>query len=133
MHNPRGLSVPPAVHGWLWAAIEIASSIVSSHCAILWQVIRAYGGEAAMQAEFEAKLNQNIEAYFSFVAAARWFGFRLDMLNMSFVACTVVGALLLQVRVYRTNAEHCFNHSFNAPCSSDFSEFEFAAEAEPAV
>ena len=58
--------------------------------------IRAFKKSQRFQDEFFSKLYGNVKGYFSFIAVNRWFGARLDMINMFYLTAFIFMSLLFQ-------------------------------------
>ena len=58
--------------------------------------IRAFKKSQRFQDEFLSKLYGNVKGYFSFIAVNRWFGARLDMINMFYLTAFIFMSLLFQ-------------------------------------
>ena len=55
--------------------------------------VRAMNCTKQFQALYKQLLNENCRAFFSFMAASRWLGFRLDATTVALLACVTFGAV----------------------------------------
>jgi len=55
--------------------------------------IRAYGAQARLIREFNERLDMYGRAWYAWLLANRWIGFRLDMLSFTVLACAALGAV----------------------------------------
>ena len=58
--------------------------------------VRAFKKSKDFQANFFLKQYANVKGYFAFIAVNRWFGARLDMINMFYLTVFVFMALFFQ-------------------------------------